>query len=145
MNRHIIGLLLLVATGAANGQQPLFESADTLALTIEAPMRTLIAKRRDKPEFDAVVSYVSNSGETRSLPARITSRGNARLETCDFPPIRIEFDPDAAIAREYGVEAMPSSFVFGRNGELVARHLGFKVKKQNEYEALLVKTLGDTP
>jgi thiol-disulfide isomerase/thioredoxin len=39
----------------------------------------------------------------------------------------IEFDPDATIAREYGVEAMPSSLVFGRDGKLVARHLGFKV------------------
>lgn len=36
---------------------------------------------------------------------------------------------------------MPSSFVFNRNGELVARHLGFKVKKQDEYEALLVNAL----
>ena len=57
----------------------------------------------------------------------------------------IEFDPEATIAREYGVEAMPSSFVFGRDGKLVARHLGFKVKKQDEYEAVLVEALGDTP
>ena len=57
----------------------------------------------------------------------------------------IHYDPDASIAREYGVEAMPSSFIFGRDGELVARHLGFKVKKQDEYEAVLVKALGDMP
>ena len=93
MNRRVIGLLMLFAAGAANGQQPLFESDETLALTIEAPMRTLIVKRRDKPAFDALVSYVAESGESRSLPARISSRGNARLETCSFPPIRIEFDP----------------------------------------------------
>ena len=57
----------------------------------------------------------------------------------------IRFDPDASLAEEFGVEAMPNSFVFGRDGELVARHLGFKVKKQDEYEAVLVKALGGTP
>lgn len=57
----------------------------------------------------------------------------------------IEFDPDATTAKEYGVNAMPSSFVVGRDGEIVARHLGFKVKKQDEYEAVLVEALGETP
>jgi peroxiredoxin len=57
----------------------------------------------------------------------------------------IHFDPDASLAREFGVEAMPNSFVFGRDGELVARHLGFKVRNQDEYEAVLVEALGDTP
>lgn len=57
----------------------------------------------------------------------------------------IVFDPDGALAKEYGVEAMPSSFVFSRDGELIARHFGFKVKKQDEYEAVLVDALGDKP
>ena len=57
----------------------------------------------------------------------------------------IRFDPDASLAQEFGVEAMPNSFVFGRDGQLVARHLGFKVRKQDEYEAVLVQALGDTP
>jgi thiol-disulfide isomerase/thioredoxin len=62
-------------------------------------------------------------------------------------PVEFEvlFDADASLAREFGVEAMPNSFVFGRDGELIARHLGFKVKKQDEYEAVLVEALGDTP
>ena len=57
----------------------------------------------------------------------------------------IEFNPDAALAKAYGVEGMPTSFVFGRDGQLVGRHLGFKVKKQDEYEAVLVAALGDAP
>lgn len=55
---------------------------------------------------------------------------------------RVHYDTDATLAKEFGVEAMPSSFVIGRDGEIVARHLGFKVKKQQEYEAILVEALG---
>ncbi|MCH8072943.1 MAG: TlpA family protein disulfide reductase [Proteobacteria bacterium] len=54
---------------------------------------------------------------------------------------RIVNDPDGELAREYDVIAMPSSYVFDRNGVLVTRHLGFKVKRQEEYEAILVESL----
>lgn len=55
---------------------------------------------------------------------------------------RIHYDNDAKLAREFGVEAMPSSFVIGRDGQVIARHLGFKVKRQEEYETVLRKALG---
>ena len=58
---------------------------------------------------------------------------------------RIHYDSEAKLAKEYGVEAMPSSYVIGRDGEIVAQHLGFKVKRQDEYEATLVEALGETP
>lgn len=50
-------------------------------------------------------------------------------------------DPDGELAREYDVIAMPSSYIFDRDGVLVTRHLGFKVKRQDEYEAILVESL----
>ena len=50
-------------------------------------------------------------------------------------------DPDGLLAREHDVIAMPTSYIFDRDGNLVTRHLGFKVKRQEEYEALLVETL----
>ncbi|MBT8065965.1 MAG: TlpA family protein disulfide reductase [Gammaproteobacteria bacterium] len=54
---------------------------------------------------------------------------------------RIHYDPDGELAEEFGVRGMPSSFVIGRDGQLAAQHLGFKVKKQAEYEATLATTL----
>ena len=54
---------------------------------------------------------------------------------------RIISDPDGTLARKHDVNAMPTSYVFDRSGNLVTRHLGFKVKRQEEYEALLVDTL----
>ena len=53
----------------------------------------------------------------------------------------VVYDPDGALAARYGVEGMPSSYVYSRDGELVARHLGFQNSKRPEYEALLGRLL----
>ena len=57
----------------------------------------------------------------------------------------ITYDPTRMLARDYAVEAMPSSFLIGRDGEIVERHLGFKVAKIDEYEAAIVSALGEKP
>jgi thiol-disulfide isomerase/thioredoxin len=57
----------------------------------------------------------------------------------------IHYDTEATLAEAYGVEGMPSSYVIGRDGEIVAQHLGFKVKREDEYETALINALGDTP
>jgi len=53
----------------------------------------------------------------------------------------IEYDRGGNLAREFGVQAMPSSFVIGRDGQIRAHHLGFKVKRQDEYEAAILEAL----
>lgn len=59
-----------------------------------------------------------------------------------FPAdFKIINDPDGELGREYEVIAMPSSYVFDRTGAMVTRHLGFKVKRQSEYEAVLLEAL----
>ena len=50
---------------------------------------------------------------------------------------RIHFDADKSLAREYGVMAMPSAFLVGRDGQLLEQHPGFKVLKQDQYEAAI--------
>lgn len=60
----------------------------------------------------------------------------------DYPAsFRVHFDDDKSLARKYEVVAMPSSFLIGRDGEVVERHLGFKVMRQNEYEAAIQAAL----
>lgn len=64
----------------------------------------------------------------------------------DYPAaFKIHFDTDATLAFQYGIQAMPSSVVIGRDGEIRASHSGFKVKQQDEYEAILVEALGEKP
>jgi cytochrome c biogenesis protein CcmG/thiol:disulfide interchange protein DsbE len=68
--------------------------------------------------------------------------GAAQAFLDDYPAeFRIINDPNGDLAREYDVIAMPSSYVIGRDGELATRHLGFKVKNQDEYESILLETL----
>jgi thiol-disulfide isomerase/thioredoxin len=58
-------------------------------------------------------------------------------------PIDFEvvYDPDGTLAARYAVEGMPSSYVYSRDGELCARHIGFQNSKRSEYEALLGRLL----
>ena len=64
----------------------------------------------------------------------------------DYPAeFKIYFDTDATLAFQYGIQAMPSSVVIGRDGKIRASHSGFKVKQQDEYEAILVEALGEKP
>ena len=60
----------------------------------------------------------------------------------EFPSnFEIYFDQNKQLARQFGVQAMPSTFVIGRDGEIHAKHFGFKVKQQDEYEAVIVDAL----
>jgi len=58
---------------------------------------------------------------------------------------QIHYDTDAVLATKFELQGMPSSVVIGRDGRIMARHVGFKVKRQDEYEAILVEALGENP
>ena len=69
-------------------------------------------------------------------------RGEAELFLEEYPAsFRIYFDDSKDLAREFDVIAMPSSYLLGRDGEVLKRHYGFKVKKQQEYDAAIVAAL----
>ena len=71
---------------------------------------------------------------------RVSADADKFLER--FPAtFKIIYDSEADLAKRFGVQAMPSSFVIGRDGSIRNRHLGFKKKKQDEYEAALVAAL----
>ncbi len=55
---------------------------------------------------------------------------------------QVHYDDDKSLARRFEVVAMPSSFLLDANGQLVTSHLGFKVLKQDEYEAAIRAALG---
>lgn len=54
---------------------------------------------------------------------------------------QIHYDARGILAEQFDVRGMPSSYVIGRDGEIAAEHLGFKVRKQDEYEAAMVAAL----
>lgn len=63
----------------------------------------------------------------------------------EFPPdFRIHYEDSEKLAKQFEVEAMPTSYLIGRTGEIIKRHYGFLVKKQDEYEAAIVAALNET-
>ncbi len=101
--------------------------------------------RRSFPWLDAMQQRYADQG----LVVIGINEDNAREDAAAFlaqVPVsfRIIADPEGVIARQFELIAMPSTFVFGRNGEIAARHLGFKVAKQAEYEAVLQELLAGT-
>jgi len=95
MNRLIRSDLLVISlllVSSADAASPLFSSDEPLSIRIEAPMRDLVRHRLDKPKYPAIVTYADDDGVAVSVPATISSRGNARLAVCDFPPIRLRFE-----------------------------------------------------
>lgn len=52
-------------------------------------------------------------------------------------------DGNGELAKEFDVIAMPSSYVIDRNGEIVTRHVGFKVKRQEDYESVIQTALAE--
>jgi cytochrome c biogenesis protein CcmG/thiol:disulfide interchange protein DsbE len=64
----------------------------------------------------------------------------------DYPArFEIVHDNEGSLATEFGVVAMPSSYIVGRDGKVVTRHLGFKSKLINEYEAAIQEILNASP
>lgn len=56
----------------------------------------------------------------------------------DFPII---YDPDGKLATQFGVVGMPSSFLIGRDGQIITDHVGFKRHLTTEYEASIEQAL----
>ncbi len=57
------------------------------------------------------------------------------------PKFIIAFDPEGAVAEQYGVEGMPSSYIIDRNGNIYTHHLGFREKDTAELEKTIQSLL----
>jgi cytochrome c biogenesis protein CcmG, thiol:disulfide interchange protein DsbE len=54
---------------------------------------------------------------------------------------RIEYDPQATLATEFGVTAMPMSFLIDRQGRVREQHAGFRAAQRAERETLISRML----
>ncbi|WP_394176642.1 TlpA disulfide reductase family protein [Thalassotalea litorea] len=60
----------------------------------------------------------------------------------DYPAkFPIIYDPSGKVGEHYQLKGMPSSFVIGRDGSVVANQVGFFEDKVDEYEAKIVEIL----
>lgn len=102
--------------------------------------------RRSFPWLDAMQQKYGDAGLVIIGVNEDNVAEDAEAFLANFPvSFRILPDPGGELAREFDLVAMPSTYVIGRDGELVARHLGFKTAKQDEYETTLKRLLGADP
>ncbi len=56
------------------------------------------------------------------------------------------YDPQGTLAEQFGLQAMPSSFVYDRSGKLVRTNYGFRENRRQEHETELASLLSaNTP
>lgn len=98
----LIAILLAFSTAvnatenepAVNGRvAPLFASDSPLAVTIEAPLTTLMKERPDEEYLSGTFSFTEADGNERTLDLKLRTRGNYRRQKrhCNFAPIRLNF------------------------------------------------------
>jgi len=100
--------------------------------------------RRSFPWWNAMQAKYADEGLV-VIGVNLDNDPNSAAAFLEEYPVnfKIYYDTDKELAQKFGVQAMPSSYIIGRNGQVYATHYGFKVKKQDEYEVVIVDALGD--
>ncbi len=75
----------------AGDSSPLFNDAETLSITIEGPITTMIKERSNEEYYQGALRFQDADGAEQSLDLQFRTRGNYRRKrsTCRFPPIRL--------------------------------------------------------
>jgi len=81
------------ASGGQSHNVRLFADATPLAVTITAPLTTLMEDRPDEEYLDGTFSFSADDGVERTVELKLRTRGNYRRgkDHCDFAPIRLNF------------------------------------------------------
>jgi len=85
-------LIALASTVHAAAPGRLFDSHETLRLTLRAPIRGLADKTATDFELEGSITLE----EGRTVPVAVTVFGKTRLEYCTIPPLKLTPDPEAA-------------------------------------------------
>ena len=70
---------------------PLFQDNTVLAVTITAPLTTLVRERPKDDYLEGVFEYTEADGAAVKLDIQIRTRGHFRHANCDFPPLSLNF------------------------------------------------------
>ncbi len=89
----LLFLLVLAASAAAEvgRPDPLFQSHDTVDVTISAPLTTLVRERATEEYLLGSLSYADSDGKVRTFDVKVRARGHSRYEICDLPPLWLNF------------------------------------------------------
>lgn len=98
--------------------------------------------RRSFPWLNAMQAKYESDGLVVLAVNEDSDWQEAARFLADYPAeFRVLHDRDGSIAKKFDLQAMPSTFVFDRNGELAHRHFGFRTRLEDDYEQALRTTL----
>ncbi len=92
MKDTIATFVLLAATALAQASEtpdPLFRDLEILAVTITAPLTTLVKERPKEDYLPGEFQYTGADGTAVKFDIQIRTRGHFRHNTCDFPPLSL--------------------------------------------------------
>ena len=136
--KYVVFLLLLFLLPLRTGvraQVSLFDAVhaatDTLELRIETDFDYLVRHKRDR-EFGPATVAVSVGEATHTLPARVRTRGNIRIEQCYLPALKLRFGKDGldslGFARELNDWKLVLPCTDNRVGETYLRREAFSYR-----------------
>jgi len=142
--RLACGLAMLAAAAPATPSAETLDLADYRGkiVIVDFWASWCVPCRRSFPWLNEMQAKYADQGLVVVGVNMDAEAGEADAFLKEFPAdFRIVTDPGGTLAKQFDVIAMPSSYVLNGDGDIVARHLGFKVKKQDEYEAAIRNAL----
>jgi thiol-disulfide isomerase/thioredoxin len=134
-------LLFSWAPGAAHAEFG-FDQYEGKVVVLDFWASWCVPCRRSFPWLNAMQEKYADEGLAIVGVNLDMERADAEQFLREYPAMfTILYDENQQLARQFEVVAMPSSYVIGRNGEVIARHMGFKVKEQDDYESVIVDAL----
>jgi hypothetical protein len=124
--KRAISILLAVAfasSQSALAELPLFASNDDLNIIIEAPLRTVVRKKEDRPVVEGFLRYTDENGELVSIGMTLTTRGKSRLEHCSFPPLSMNLKRKQTVSTIFEGQNKLKIVTHCRNGGTYERYL----------------------
>lgn len=93
----LAAVVALSFASQASAQTALFSTDTEIALTIEAPLTTLIRQAPRSTDPHPAVVTLTGAGESSRFEIELSARGLSRRTRgyCAFPPLRLDFDADA--------------------------------------------------
>jgi hypothetical protein len=96
----ILVLLLFCATPLfgqdAAKPDKLFDRDDTLNVTLTAPWRDIEHDEKNQDPYPATIEFTDELGNKVTLDMTAARRGITRQRVCDFPPIKLRLEKEAA-------------------------------------------------
>lgn len=93
-SRLLIVILLALRylpVSASDLPDPLFQSEETLQVTLTAPIATLVEERSTEQPVTGIFKFKDTDGSYIELDTEILARGHFRHKNCEFPPLRLNF------------------------------------------------------